>query len=64
MEQDYVDALTWLNLASARAVVDLQSAYARDRDALAKVMTPEQVVEAQARAADWQAAFETRQPEP
>ena len=62
VEQDYVEALTWLNLATARAVVDLQSTYAGDRDALAEVMTPEQVAEAQKRAADWQAAFEKRQP--
>ena len=62
LEQDYVEALKWLNLAATRAVVDLQSTYAGDRDALAKVMTPEQVVEAQTRTADWQAAFEKRQP--
>jgi len=61
VEQDYIEALTWLNLAAARTAVDLQSTYAGDRDALATVMTPEQVAEAQTRAADWQAAFEKGQ---
>ena len=63
VEQNYVEAYKWLDLATLRTVADLQGAYAGDRDALATVMTPEQVAEAQTRAADWQAAFETRQPD-
>ena len=60
--QDYVEAHKWLTLAAARTVADLQSTYTEDRDALAKLMTPAQLAEAQKRAADWQAAFEKRQP--
>ena len=63
VEQDYVEAFKWLSLAAARTVVDLQSTYAGDRDALAEVMTPVQLAEARARVADWQAAFEKRQPD-
>jgi TPR repeat protein len=63
VEQDYVEAYKWLDLAALRTAADLQGAYAGDRDALAAVMTPEQVAAAQSRAADWQAAFEKRQPD-
>ena len=61
--QDYVEAHKWRSLAASRVTGDEQKQYAEARDALAKVMTPEQLGEAKKRAADWQAAFETRQPD-
>ena len=50
--QDYVEAHMWLNLAAARGEV----AAARERNALAAKMTPEQVATAQARATGWRPA--------
>ena len=58
---DFVEALKWVNLAAARAAGDRQQDYAEARDALAKIMTPAQVAEAQKRAMEWQAAFDARQ---
>ena len=58
---DYVEALKWVNLAAARAASDRQEDYAASRDALAKLMTPAQVAEAQKRAMEWQAVFDARQ---
>ncbi len=58
--QDYVEAHKWRNLAAAHASADNQKAWADTRDALEKVMTPQQLAEAQKRASAWQAAFEQR----
>ena len=60
---DYVEALKWSNLAVIRATGDTQNQYAASRDALAMLMTPAQIFEAQQRAAEWQADFEKRQAE-
>ena len=59
--QDAVEAHKWGTLAASHAVGDEQKEYAATRDATAKAMTPDQLAEAQQRAADWQAAFEKRQ---
>ncbi|UZF93029.1 tetratricopeptide repeat protein [Bosea sp. NBC_00550] len=48
--QDYVRAHMWFNLSAAQEVGHA----ARDRDELAKVMTPEQIAEAQNLAREWQ----------
>ena len=48
--QDYVEAHKWFNLAASRGEAD----GARERDALAEKMTPQQVATAQERAAGWQ----------
>ncbi len=61
--QNYVEAHKWRNLAASRATGDTQKEYAEARDALAKVMTPAQLAEAQRLAREWQAAFEKRQAE-
>jgi hypothetical protein len=58
--QDYVEAHKWGNLAASRATGDNRERYARTREALAKSMTPAQLAEAQKRAADWLAVFESR----
>ena len=60
---DYVESLKWSNLAVIRATGDTQNQYAASRDALAMLMTPAQIFEAQQRAAEWQADFEKRQAE-
>jgi len=54
--QDYVEAHKWYNLTGLDRATDR-------RDTLAKQMTPQQLAEAQKRAAEWQAAFEKRQAE-
>ena len=59
--QDDVEAHKWYNLAASRVTGDEQKEYARTRDALARRMTPAQLVEAKQRAADWQAAFGKRE---
>jgi TPR repeat protein len=58
--QDYVEAHKWRNLAASRASAEDQAEYAGSRDALAKVMTPAQLAEAQTLAREWQAAFDSR----
>ena len=58
--QDYVEGHKWRNLAAARASADNQKEYAATRDALTRLMTPQQLAEAQKRASDWMAAFEKR----
>ena len=58
--KDYVEAHKWMSLAAARATGDNQKRFADTRDSLAKVMTPEQIAEAQKRASEWTAAFEKR----
>jgi TPR repeat protein len=59
--QDYVEAHKWRNLAAARGTGLVQKWSAEARDALAKLMTPAQVAEAQRFATEWQAAFDARQ---
>jgi TPR repeat protein len=60
VSQDYVEAHKWHNLAASRAFAFEQKRYAEARDALAKLMTPQQLAEAQKRASEWSAAFEKR----
>jgi len=57
---DFVESLKWVSLAAARASGDRQKSYAAAREALAKLMTAEQIGEAQKRAMEWQAAFDAR----
>lgn len=59
--QDFVEAHKWVNLAASRATNELQKEYAELRDALAELMTPAQIAEAQKLAREWQAAFYQRQ---
>lgn len=47
--QDYIEAHMWLNMAAARG----EMAAAKERDALAEKMTPQQVATAQERARSW-----------
>ena len=58
--QDYLEAHKWLNLAAARASGDNQKASADFRDRIAKMITPDQLAEAQKRAREWMEAFEDR----
>jgi len=59
--QDDVEAAhKWLNLAAAASMGCSEKRYADARDSLAKMMTPEQIAEAQKRANEWLAAFEKR----
>ena len=58
--KDYIEAHKWMSLAAARATGDNQKRFAGERDSLAKVMTPEQIAEAQKRATEWTVAFEKR----
>ena len=50
----------WFNLATARATGEIQKRAAMNRDALAQLMTPAQLAEAQKLAREWLAAFEKR----
>ena len=58
--KDYIEAHKWMSLAAARATGDSQKRFENERDSLAKLMTPEQIAEAQKRASEWTAAFEKR----
>ena len=58
--QDYVESHKWRNLAASRASAENQKRYAEQRDAVAALMTPAQLAEAQQRASAWLAAFEKR----
>jgi TPR repeat protein len=58
--QDYVEAHKWRNLAASRASTEDRKRYADARDAVAAVMTPQQIADAQQRATDWLTAFEQR----
>ncbi len=49
VSQDYVQAHMWYNLAEAQG----RTAAARNRDIVAKLMTPAQIAEAQRRAGKW-----------
>ena len=51
--QDYVEAHKWLNLAASRSTGSDQTGI--DRDAVAKLMTPQQIAEAQRLAREWRA---------
>ena len=59
--QDYVEAHKWRNLAASRASAEDRETFAEARDAVAKLMTPAQIAEAQKLAREWQAAFDARQ---
>jgi TPR repeat protein len=50
--QDYVQAHMWFNLAAAQGDADA----AKNRDIVAKNMTPDQIAEAQKLAREWLAA--------
>ena len=55
--QDYVEAHKWLNLAAARATdKEMRDAATELRDAVAGMMTPAQVAEAQNLAREWKPA--------
>lgn len=56
--QDYVQAHKWSNLAAATGL----KIAAKNRDIIAKKMTPAQVAEAQKLAREWFAKFEARKP--
>jgi uncharacterized protein len=58
--RDDAEAHKWRLLAAARASVEDQKQYADTRDAVAKTLTPKQLADAQRRASEWTAAFETR----
>jgi TPR repeat protein len=58
--KDHIEAHKWMSLAAARATGGDQKRFADARDSLAKIMTPEQIAEAQKRASEWTAAFEKR----
>jgi hypothetical protein len=56
--QDYITAYKWLNLAVAKATLDgedpiLVDTFTRSRDAVAGLMTKEQIAEAQKLAGEW-----------
>ena len=57
--QDYVEAHMWLNLATAQSSGEDREKYVEVRDLTAKLMTANQVAEAQRRAREW-----TPTPEP
>ena len=59
--QDYVEAHRWYNLVASRATSDDRERAAEARDALAALMTPAQLADAQTLAREWQAAFDARQ---
>jgi TPR repeat protein len=55
--QDNVEAYKWMTIAAARAD---QSGFTDKRDAAAEKMTADQLSEAQKRASEWLAAFESQ----
>ena len=57
VSQDYVEAHMWFSLAGAKGI----TAGRNNRDEVEKVMTPEQITEAQKRARDWKPAIEKTQ---
>ena len=63
--KDDVEAHKWLNLAASRfndrEQADDREEAVKSRDALAALMTPAQIAEAQTLAREWQAAFDARQ---
>jgi len=61
--QDYVQAHKWRNLAAAHSTGDLLTMTTKARDAIAAMMTPAQIAEAQKLAREWQGQFEKRKGE-
>ena len=57
--QDYVQAHMWLNLSAAHGDKNAP----KDRDRVARRMTPAQIAEAQRLAREWMAAFNKRKKE-
>lgn len=60
--QDYVEAHKWHNLAASQASVFQYRRRAEARDAVAKLMSPAQIADAQRRAREWQEAFDRTTP--
>ena len=60
--QDYIEAHKWYNLAASQASVFEYTRRAEARDAVAKLLSPAQLSEAQRRAREWQEAFDRRKP--
>ena len=56
LPKDLVESHKWLSLASANALGPLAEEYAATRDGVARLMTPQQLVEARKRAKAWLAA--------
>ena len=54
--QDYVQAHMWRNVAASRLTGEERKISADGRDALARLMTPAQLAEAQRLAREWDAA--------
>jgi tetratricopeptide (TPR) repeat protein len=52
--EDYVQAHMWMNLATSRSRGENREAYAKQREHVADLMTPEQVAKAQRLAREWQ----------
>ena len=57
--QNYVEAHMWFNLAAAQLSGEDREKYVEARDAVAGLMTPDQIAKAQRRAREW-----TPTPEP
>ena len=49
MLQDFVQALMWFNLAAPQGLVEAKN----NRDIVLKLMTPDQIAEAQRMAGEW-----------
>ncbi len=58
--QDYVESHKWFNLAASRASAENRKRVTESRDAVASLMTSQQIADAQKLAREWQAAFEQR----
>ena len=52
--QNYIQAHMWFNLAASNSTGDARNAAVRNRDRVAKEMTPEDKAEAQRLASEWQ----------
>jgi len=54
LPQDYIQAHMWYSLAAANSELDQERrVWARNRDSIAKQMTPDQIAEAQRLAREW-----------
>jgi len=54
LPQDYIQAHMWYNLATANSELDQErKLWAKNRDSIAKMMTAEQIAEAQRLAREW-----------
>jgi uncharacterized protein len=58
LQQDFVEAHKWLDLAASRVQADKQKDLVRDRNRLAAKMTPQQIAEAQRLAQGWKPVTE------